>query len=275
VIEGLFKVEGAGNDFVLGTGAWAERLATDAALVRRLCMRRLGFGADGTLALFPDGDDAVRVVYRNADGGEAAFCANGTRCTARAAVSLLDLPPHLIVRTAWADIRAEVDGETVRLKLPPPPSTPRRFTLETSGQTWNGWLLEVGVPHLVVPVPGDLGTLAIDRWGPALRSHPALGAAGANVSFVEKTGEDRVAVRSWERGVEGETLSCGSGVVAAALVWMALHGGTRLACDTRSGQVLYVEALGVPPLCPASLLGLAHILGELVPWKAPGHSPPH
>ena len=265
--EGLFKVEGAGNDFLLGTGKWAKRLAGDRALVQKLCRRRLCFGADGTLALFPDGDDAVRVVYRNADGGEATFCANGTRCAARAAVMLLDRPRHLIVRTAWAGIPADVDGEDVRLKLPSPPKPPRRLTLQSFGRTWDGWLLEVGVPHLVVPVSGDLSAFDIDRWGPSLRFHRALGDAGANVTFVGTTGKSRIAVRSWERGVEAETLSCGSGVVATALIWMGLHGGPRLACDTRSGQTLSVQALGTPPQCAALLLGPAHILGELVVWE--------
>ncbi len=266
--SGLFKVEGAGNDFLLGTGAWAGRLAADAALVQRMCQRRLGFGADGTLALFPDGGRAVRVVYRNADGGEAAFCGNATRCAARAAVALLGYPPRLSVRTAWAEIPAEVDGESVRLTLPPPASEPRAFTLDVEGSTWKGWLLDVGVPHLVVPVEADLNTFEVERWGPALRSHPALGSAGANVTFVARGDEGRVNVRSWERGVEAETLSCASGVVATALIWMMLDGGTSLACATRSGQILHVQTLGTPPQSATRLEGPAHILGEVFPFEA-------
>ncbi len=264
--SGLFKAEGAGNDFLLGTGPWADRLATDAALVHRLCTRRLGFGADGTLALVHAGGNTVRVVYRNADGNTAAFCGNGTRCAALAAVRLLGLPPRLIVRTAWADIPAEVMGETVRLQLPPPAADPRPLTLKTTERRWTGWLFEVGVPHLVVPLTGDLDSFAITRWGPALRSHPALGPGGANVMFVTGREEHRVDVRSWERGVEGETLSCASGAVAVALVWMMLHGGTQLSIGTRSGQLLHVQTLGTSPRSAIRLSGPAHLLGEVIPF---------
>jgi len=89
----IYKLEGAGNDFVLGVGAWAGRLDSEPDLVRRLCDRRRGIGADGTLALEAVATDRVRLGYRNADGGEAVFCANGTRCAARAAVELLPMAP--------------------------------------------------------------------------------------------------------------------------------------------------------------------------------------
>ncbi len=263
----LVKVEGAGNDFLLGVGAWAAPLASDAELVRRLCRRRLGIGADGTLALFAEPPEAVRVVYRNADGGEASFCANGTRCAARAAVELLGLPERLTVRTAWAEIPAVVAGGTVSLDLPAPPAPLRKLRLNVEGSDWEAELLEVGVPHLVVSVAGDLDAFPVARVGPALRSHPALGAAGANVNFVSAAGAGRVALRSWERGVEGETLSCGSGVVAAAMVWLAERGGRRLVCQTRSGQDLDVELLGTPPACPTRLTGPAHIVAEVAPTE--------
>jgi diaminopimelate epimerase len=101
--------------------------------------------------------------------------------------------------------------------------------------------MKVGVPHLVVFVRGDLAQLAIDRFGPPLRRHPAL-PEGANVNFVRAAGENRIEVRSWERGVEGETLSCGSGVVAAAIAagrqGMAVSPVT---CGTKSGVDLIVE----------------------------------
>ncbi len=265
---GLYKVEAAGNDFLLGTGEWASRLGGDEALVRRLCRRRLGLGADGALALFAEGPEAVRLTYRNADGGEAAFCGNGTRCAALAAVRLLGAAPALVVRTAWADIPAEVRGGTVALRLPPPPGKPRPVRLAAGDRLWEGWLVEIGVPHLVIPVPGDLDAFPVADWGPPLRRHPDLGAAGANVDFLAPAGPEGIAVRSWERGVEAETLSCASGVVAAALAWMARAGGRRLVCATRSGQELTVEALGEPPLCPVRLAGPARILAEVRPTPA-------
>jgi diaminopimelate epimerase len=101
--------------------------------------------------------------------------------------------------------------------------------------------MKVGVPHLVVFVRGDLAKLAIDRFGPPLRRHPAL-PEGANVNFVRAAGPNRIEVRSWERGVEGETLSCGSGVVASAIA--AGHQGmasSPVICGTKSGVDLTVE----------------------------------
>jgi len=261
----LLKVEGAGNDFLLGIGDWAERLAADAALVARLCRRRRGLGADGALAVFPHGETAVRVHYRNSDGTRAAFCANGSRCAARAGSELLGLGPALEVVTDWAALPAVVEGDRVTLELPAPPSGPKELALEAAGQTWRCWFLELGVPHLVVSIRSGLEELVLDRVAPSLRAHPQLGAEGANVTFVADGGTDRISVRSWERGVEGETLSCGSGVVAAGLIWAAHRRARRLTVATRSGEDLVVEAVGEPPVCASRLEGRARFLARLEP----------
>ena len=259
----LFKVEGAGNDFVLGTDQWAERLRDDPLLVRRLCHRRTGIGADGALALSSQGGPRVRVIYRNSDGGRVAFCANATRCAARVAVEVLGAPPSVSVITDWGEIPATVHDHAVSLELPPPPAEPRKLCLEALDRRWDGWLLEVGVPHLVVPLEG-LEQLDVERVGAALRDHSELAPEGANVSFVEAVDQGRLAVRSFERGIDTETLCCGSGVVAAALV--SLGGGqSRLECVPRSGDTLVVEALGEPPLCASRLTGPARIVATIEP----------
>lgn len=264
----LFKVEGAGNDFLLGTGSWAERLANEPALVARLCRRHRGIGADGALALFPEDAATLRLVYRNADGSEASFCANGTRCAARAGVELLGLPAAgLRVLTGWGAIAAVVDGEAVTLELPAPETPPRAVELDVGGRSWPGWLLSVGVPHLVLPT-GKLDSLDLAVVGPPLRAHPALGPGGANVNFLENRGAGTVAIRSFERGVEAETLSCGSGVVAAALCWMGEKGGTGLRCTTRSGDELVVEALDMLPLARTRLTGPARFIARIEPLSA-------
>ncbi len=260
----LVKVEGAGNDFLLAAGAWATRLAADATLVRRLCDRRRGVGADGVLAVSPRGRDRLRLVYSNRDGSVAAFCANGTRCAARAGHELLGLASRLVVETDWVPIPARVAGAEVALDLPPPGQCPRRLRLEAAGAAWDCWWLEVGVPHLVVPVDDpaahDLGVV-----GPALRHHPDLGADGANVSLVGDDPRGGLSIRSFERGVEAETLACGSGIVAAALVAMSLRGVARLDVRPRSGDTLEVQALADPPRCPSRLTGPARIVARLEP----------
>jgi diaminopimelate epimerase len=260
----LLKVEGAGNDFVLGSGRWAERIAAEPLLVARLCDRRRGLGADGALALFPEAADRLRLVYRNRDGSVAAFCANATRCAARVGVELLGLAPCLEVHTGWVPIPARVAGAAVTLDLPGPVPAPRPLTLTAGGRVWTGWFLTVGVPHLVLPV-ADLDLLDLPSVAPPLRCHPLLGPDGANVSFVHYCSDGVLAVRSWERGVEGETLACGSGVVAAALVAMAGSERRVLECLPRSGDPLLVEAIGEPPGCPSRLTGPARIVARLEP----------
>jgi len=257
----LLKVEATGNDFVLGIGDWARRLADDAELVIRLCDRRRGIGADGALALRVDGPDAVTVVHRNADGSRSDFCANGTRCAARAAVELLDLPDRLTVVTGWARIPAEVGGAAVILELPAP-TRPTDVTLASAGRNLRGRRISVGVPHLVVPVTG-LAEIDLDGVARPLRGHPDLGPEGANVHLVEHLSDGTLAIRSLERGVDTEVLCCGSGVVASALVTMAEAGLTTLTVVPLSGDPLLVEALDEPPCCPSRLTGPARLVAAI------------
>ena len=260
----LYKLEGAGNDFVLGFGAWARRLDSEPDLVRRLCDRRRGIGADGTLSLEAVGTDRVRLGYRNADGGEAVFCANGTRCAARAAVELLGCDPKVVVETGWADIAAAVDGSRVSLELPSPDAGPQFPEIAAPEGATAVCLMEVGVPHLVAATEGleDLDLAAI---APPLRHHAALGPAGANVNLYEIAADGSVRVRSWERGVEGETLSCGSGLVAVALVMMAERGTRDIELIPLSGDRMMVEALGEPPVCATRFTGPARFVAAIDP----------
>jgi diaminopimelate epimerase len=261
----LVKVEGAGNDFVLGTGLWAHRLADDGELVTRLCDRHRGIGADGALALVADHPDRIVLVHRNADGSRSTFCANGTRCAARAAVALLRAPTELTVVTDWAAIPATVGPTAVSLELPPPgPFRPIR--LAGPDRTWSGWRLEVGVPHLVLPVTG-LATLDAASLAGPLRRHPELGDAGANVHLIEATDEG-LGIRSMERGVATEVLCCGSGVVAAALVTMAGSPTRSLTVVPRSGDRLTVEALGDAPAASVRLTGPARLVAAIEPFDA-------
>ncbi len=258
----LIKVEGAGNDFLLGTGEWARRFVGDTELVIGLCDRRRGVGADGVLAVFAETEGVIRLVHRNADGSESSFCANGTRCAARAAVELLGCRAELVVATGWADIPAVVD-EQVTIELPATgPATALR--LETAERAWRGRRIEVGVPHFVVPVE-DLDTPVINAAGLILRSHPDLGESGANVHFVETTG-GAFGIRSFERGVATEVLCCGSGVVAAALLALARTGGRTVTVIPRSGDRLEVETLGPAQRKGSRLTGPARLVAEIDPF---------
>ncbi len=260
----LFKVEGAGNDFVLGIGEWAARLEDSPEVVRRLCDRRRGIGADGVLALTVESEQSIRLAYRNADGGDAAFCANGTRCAARVACERFGFGPRMVIDTGWGAIPATVEGASVALDLPSPQTPATQPEIRIHGSAVVPWLLQVGVPHLVVAVDG-LDEVDLFSTAPPLRNHPSLVPAGANVNFYEADADGLVRVRSWERGVEGETLSCGSGLVAVALIVMAERGERQIAVRPRSGDVLTVEALGNPPVCPTRFTGPARIVATIDP----------
>jgi len=259
----LLKVEGAGNDFLLGAGSWARRLADDTHTVVSLCQRRRGIGADGVLAVFCEDASTLRLVHRNADGSPSDFCANGTRCAARAAVERLGCDRHLVIHTGWTPITAVVSDDSVTLGLPVPGPV-SVLDLSTPEGRFTGHLVTVGVPHLVVPFQ-DVASADFGRIARPLRRHPDLGAAGANIHLVETSDDSGLVIRSLERGVETEVLCCGSGVVAAALVTMAETGQSRLAVTPRSGDTLHVESLGMPLESACRLIGPARVVAEITP----------
>ncbi len=164
---------------------------------------------------------------------------------ARAAVELLGCNPKLEIVTGWAVIPAEVRGTEVSLVLPPIEDAPRSTGIRSPVAVGEIQRLVVGVPHLVARVNG-LAELDLEVVAAPLRSHFAAGPEGANVNLYQIE-DDGVAIRTWERGVEAETLSCGSGSVAVALVVMTERGRLANVVQPASGDLLSVEALGEPP----------------------------
>jgi diaminopimelate epimerase len=241
------KMAGGGNDFLVFEADGRQLGEEDRRRVALLCRRGLSVGADGALFLSPGSNGSVRVDYFNADGGPASFCANGTRCAARyASRRKLVEGDEPVLDTGWAAIPARVEGDTVTLRLPDVALPGGAVPISGEGLPATAIPIEVGVPHLVVFVERRLATLPVERLGPALRRHPAM-PRGANVNFVEAAGADRIRVRTFERGVEGETLACGSGVVASAIV-AAREKGIRppVLCETRSGVAFSVSFRQTP-----------------------------
>jgi diaminopimelate epimerase len=236
------KLHGAGNDFlVFDGGRDATLIEILPALAARLCHRHIGLGADGVLLLVPGEESHVRLYYWNADGSRAAFCANGTRCAARFVADRWGWGKS-IIETDYATIPAAVEGCDVTLELPAPTDPPTWLSLEIGNEQRRGAFLIVGVPHLIVPVDWpDFWHTPLAPLAPALRAHPALPSTGANVSFLRLASSGELEVRSWERGIEGETLSCGSGDVAAALVALAEGwSAAPVRVRTASGRLLVV-----------------------------------
>lgn len=210
----LWRLSGAGNDF-LAVVPPAE--PPEEAQVRRWCRRGISLGADGVLYLEPG--DPIVLRYWNADGTAADLCLNGTRCAAQLAFHLGWNEDSVDLQTGAGTLRARGRGATeVALEVPTLPRRLQRVELDLPERPIRGWFLEVGVPHLVVSWDGDLDTCPVDRLGPPLRSHRTLGPPGANVDFVRFSGDRSLEIRSFERGVESETLACGTGVLAAVAV---------------------------------------------------------
>ncbi len=236
------KMAGGGNDFLLFEADGRALGEEDRRRIALLCRRGLSVGADGALFLSQGEDSRIHVDYFNADGGLASFCANGTRCAARYAVTRgLVKGQEPVLETGWGLIPARVEGASVTLRLPALALPGGPVGISGEGLPPEATPIDVGVPHLVVFVRGDLASLPIDRLAPPLRRHPAM-PDGANVNFVEVTGPRSIRVRTYERGVEGETLACGSGVVASAIA-AARQGlvSPPVVCATRSGAAFIVS----------------------------------
>lgn len=217
IVPGFAKMAGGGNDFIVIDNRGGG-LSVDRDLIARMCSRRLSIGADGLILIEPSGRATFRMRYFNSDGGLADFCGNGTRCAARFAFTNVIAPRRMTIETDAGVVAAEVHDQQVTLSLPPPQSFNPRLEVEAAGTVLRGSYLVVGVPHYVVFLAGDLWQHEIAPLGSVVRKHPALGDTGANVDFVNVVSRNEIDVRTYERGVEGETLSCGSGVVASAVV---------------------------------------------------------
>jgi diaminopimelate epimerase len=234
----FWKLSGAGNDFVLLAGL--PRGARGPALARRLCDRRFGAGADGLLSVARRGG-RVRLDYWNADGS-VAFCGNGTRCGAlwaasRGLVSGKNFALSTIRGTL--DVRRTAPGRA-EVGMPEPRGFRFSLSLTAAGRDWTVHFVDTGAPHAVVFTP-DVEKIDVKSAGRALRFHKAFGRAGANVDFVSRRGETLV-LRTYERGVEDETLACGTGIVAAAAVARALgKAGDRVKVRVRGGDTLSVS----------------------------------
>ena len=257
----FYKMSGSGNDFVMvdATKEGAGSL-TSADMVQAICARATGIGADGLVLLERSDRADFRMVYLNSDGSPADLCGNASLCSSRLAAELgiigdgdfrLETDAGILAGR-FTDGSPEVDLQPVtgtRTGLP--------FRLEP-GERWIGFTV-AGVPHLVVRVE-DVATVDVVKRGRPLRYDASL-PAGANVNFVAPDGAGGWRVRTYERGVEGETLACGTGSVATAIL-LSEHGEASgaVSLTTRSGKVLRVRLERLPDGWQPSLSGEARIV---------------
>jgi diaminopimelate epimerase len=239
----FWKMNGAGNDFVCLDNR-TKTLRLTRGQIARLCCRQLGVGADGLLVLEPSrsADCDFRMRYYNADGGEAEMCGNGARCFARFAQQVTGSGKRAVrLDTGAGPVGAEFFGGQVRVEL----TAPRGLALNQKIKTARGPLtvhsLNTGVPHVVVFV-SDVEKIDVKKLGAELRYHARFQPKGTNVNFAQIIEPGKIKARTYERGVEGETLACGTGVTATALVAAARHGfKSPVTVSVRSGAKLCVR----------------------------------
>lgn len=245
------KVTGSGNDFVMLDGRTTRIEDWPTERIAAICDRRQGVGADGLVILDPLGNNTVRMTYFNSDGSLAAMCGNAALCSTRlsAALELAD-PAGMTLATGAGSFPTRCVGESDQAELNLPDVTvPQPLKVPVLEGEKSIRLGTVGVPHLVVEVE-DLPAVEVEVRGKELRGHKACGSAGANANFYGRissssgtAGGPTWGLRTFERGVEAETLSCGTGTVAAALA-IAAQGIDQLPLRFLSsgGQVLSVNA---------------------------------
>lgn len=246
------KMVAAGNDFLVVDAVHHPlRLLRRrwAAVSRTLCDRHEGVGADGVLVLEPARGADVRMRVFNPDGSEAEMCGNGARCVARFVHEWNGRPAHreITIETLGGPVRARVGQGRVRIALRNPAGIRRGLRLAVDGRVLTGTFLNTGVPHLVVPVR-RLAQMDAARLGRLLRRHRAFAPRGTNVNFIQSEGRSgrRLSVRTYERGVEEETLACGTGVTASAIAHALQQAGPsprvyRIRVRARSGESMTVS----------------------------------
>jgi diaminopimelate epimerase len=236
----FIKMNGAGNDFVMLDNRDAS-LVLAKEQIARLCDRHRGVGGDGLLMIEPAQNGAdFRMRYYNADGGEAEMCGNGARCFARFAQKVSGKSGAISFETMAGVINAKFFGDIVQIQMSEPHSLRLNDPLAAAGEKLTVHSINTGVPHAVVFVE-NLEAVEVQKLGAALRYHPHFAPKGTNANFVKQLGPQSIAIRTYERGVEDETLACGTGMVACALIFHELTGAASpVQVKVRGGDTLEI-----------------------------------
>ncbi len=237
--EMLFeKYVAAGNDFVVIDNR--KGLVKNGALkAKELCDRKTGVGADGLLLLEGSKKADVKMRIFNPDGSQAEMCGNGVRCLAHFAVSHKICKTDHTVETGAGLIGAQVRRNTVNAKLTQPSIPKLNIRLRVDGHAEIVHFINTGVPHAVI-IQDSLERVDVENRGRAVRRHAHFAPRGTNVNFIHCS-KDGIEVRTYERGVEGETLACGTGSTASALIASSLFGfSSPVSVKTSRGDVLKV-----------------------------------
>ncbi len=267
------KMSGSGNDFILMDGMDGSLSWIDSLWVKGVCQRALSVGADGVIIL--EGDETYDFAWRffNSDGSIAEMCGNGGRCAARFAYERGIAGASMTFSTLAGPIHAEVYGKRVKVQLTRPRLFDEGMPLETGGHEYTLFYIDTGVPHVVLEVD-DIKTFPLVEVGRKIRYHETFSPAGTNVNIVQVLDEHTLAVRTYERGVEDETLACGTGSVASALMASMKRGmASPVFIRTASEETLAVSwEGGTGDWNPVYFEGEVRFIyeGRLLPEALPG-----
>ena len=243
------KMSGNGNDFVVVDNRGGILVGDGSTFARVVSQRRTGVGADGVVLVENSSRAHFSMKYYNADGSFGGFCGNGGRCIARYAYLHGITPAHLSFESLGHVYQAEVAGERVRLKMKDPTNERLNIKLHIGGKELKMHALNTGAPHVVVfldenPVfeAKEISALDVFSLGREIRYNSYFGEEGTNVNFVKVNPDKSLSIRTYERGVEGETLACGTGSVASALIASRVKGHrSPQKVVPRSDEPLFVE----------------------------------
>lgn len=238
----FYKLSGCGNDFIIIDNRKKIIPENDLSdFITKICRRKMSVGADG-LILVEDSDRAdFRWCFFNSDGSRAEMCGNGARCVSRFAYINGITGPELSFETDAGVIYAQVIEDRVKIRMTGPEDLKTDYPLELETGTVTVSSINTGVPHLIIEV-GDIESAEVVRLGREIRFHQRFAPAGTNVNFVSRMADQRVANRTYERGVEDETLACGTGCVAAAIIMAHKYGSpSPVNILTRSGGCLKIH----------------------------------
>lgn len=237
----FWKMHGAANDFILVDDRKRTFPAADKAWISSITARRKGVGSEGVILIQPSDKATFKMRFFNPDGSEVEMCGNGARCVARLAHDLKIAPAEMTIETVAGILKARMVDRLVQLEMTAPRDWKLDVPLNIAEKKLVCHFVSTGVPHAVV-ITGNLDAVDAAGTGGSIRRHEAFAPAGTNADFIEITGPDSLRIRTYERGVEAETLACGTGIVAGALIAARL-GKVKppVRVTAASGDVLTVD----------------------------------
>ena len=271
------RMHGCGNDFVVIDDRALHWHARREELAQAVCDRRLGLGGDGLILIQPGDDGAdFRMTYVNRTGMDGEMCGNGARCSVLRAAQLGLIADKGVMATDAGPIRAVLDGTVITLAMTQPTDERAPQRLEVEGQAFDCHFIDTGVPHAVAFLADrdTLERLDVERYGRALRHHAAFAPRGVNANFAVRLADGSYRMRTYERGVEMETLACGTGAVAVGLMAQRRYDSIApVAIHPTGGGLLRIGFCMTPEggFAGVTLSGPAELIaeGEITPdWLA-------